>query len=131
MNGPPGFIPGYGAPPPFNQGPSPVGGGMPPRPGSIPGTGLPQRPPFGAPPLGAFPPGQNGHAPPGHSALSASVDDLISSAVAAASTPTEAAAQEKKEKTKKDRNIKLVYFDETLSPEEKMATLSRYALGAA
>lgn len=95
---------------------------MPPRAGSIPGgppQGLPSRPPFGLPPPGQFPPGQNGNA-----SLSASVDDLIASATGQAPTPTEAAPEKK---SKKDKNIKLVYFDDTISPEEKMAALGRYA----
>ena len=33
-------------------------------------------------------------------------------------------------KPKKDKKIKLVFFDERLSPEEKMAALPRYALRA-
>jgi hypothetical protein len=73
-----------------------------------------------------FPPGQHG-GPPGAD-ISASVDDLISSAAAAASAaPAQESAVEKKEKSKKDKNIKLVYFDENVSPEEKMAALSRYS----
>jgi hypothetical protein len=54
--------------------------------------------------------------------MSASVDELIASATGVA--PTADAAPEKK---KKDKNIKLVYYDENISPEEKMAALPRYA----
>jgi hypothetical protein len=107
--------PGFGGPPGFVPGGSPIGG-MPPRPGSITGpTGLPQRPPFGAPPPGLP-----------QSDISASVDDLIASAAAAAA-PAEAAAPATEKKSKKDKNIKLVYFDDNISPEEKMAALQRYS----
>ncbi|KAJ4368488.1 hypothetical protein N0V86_009393 [Didymella sp. IMI 355093] len=89
-----------------------------PRPGSIPGqpAALPPRPGFGAPP--AFV--QNGSDP---AAIHASVDDLIGSVA------NEAAPADKKEekKSKKNANIKLIFFDESVSPEEKMARLPRFA----
>lgn len=92
---------------------------MPPRPGSIPGApGFPQPPPFGVAPSHA------GFGPP-QSEISASVDELISSAAAGTGAPPPAEAAP--EKKKKDKNIKLIYSDETLSPEEKMAALPRYA----
>ena len=73
------------------------------RPGSIPGDpGLPQRPGFGSPPT-ALP--------------QDAIDDLIRDVA-------EPAAEKK---SKKDKNIKLVFYDENVSPEEKMALLSRYA----
>ncbi|KAK7190517.1 hypothetical protein DPSP01_005260 [Paraphaeosphaeria sporulosa] len=111
------------APPPgaagYAPGQFPPGAVAPVRPGSIPGAGgLPQRPPFGAPPPGAFPP--NG-APPGTD-FTASLDDLIADAQ---KPPTAEASAEKK--SKKDKNIRLVFFDEIVSPEEKMAALPRYA----
>jgi hypothetical protein len=104
---------------------------MPARPGSTSGpSGLPQRPPFGGPP--SFPPGQNGNAypefaqrPPGAgdpNAIAASLDDLISDVKSAVPAPS---ASEKK--SKKDKNINLVFFDESISPEEKMMALPRYA----
>lgn len=93
-------------------------GAIPPRPGSIPGqpTALPPRPGFGAPPAFA----QNGSDP---AAIHASVDDLIGSVA------NEAPAADKKEekKSKKNANIHLVFFDELISPEEKMARLPRFA----
>lgn len=62
-----------------------------------------------------FPP--NG-APPG--AFDASLDSLIADAQKLPETPVE-------KKGKKDKNIKLIYNDDVLSPEEKMALLPRYA----
>jgi hypothetical protein len=89
------------------------------QPGGIPGSGgLPQRPPFGAPPPGVFPP--NG-APPG-AEFTNSLDDLI----ADAQKPSTGESTADK-KSKKDKNIKLVFFDDIVSPEEKMALLPRYA----
>ena len=51
------------------------------------------------------------------------MDDLIGSVA------NEAAPTDKKEekKSKKNANIKLIFFDETVSPEEKMARLPRFA----
>ncbi|KAF2278920.1 uncharacterized protein EI97DRAFT_431159 [Westerdykella ornata] len=113
--GAPGFAqPPFPVAPPFGAGIGPVNTGLPPRPGSISG-------PPGAFPPAQVPPGQISQPPP--SALSASVDELISSA-AAASAPAPDAAEKK---SKKDKNIKLIYFDESVSPEEKMAKLPRYA----
>ncbi|KAL8955494.1 MAG: hypothetical protein Q9183_006621 [Haloplaca sp. 2 TL-2023] len=65
-----------------------------------------------------------------------SLDDLVSSAArdadrAAASTKSapkvEEAAEDKKAKKKEDKAMKLVYSDNEVSPEEKMAHLPRYA----
>jgi hypothetical protein len=88
-------------------------------PGSIP-SALPPRPGFGLPP--GFPP--NGA--PDTTAIHASVDDLIGSVAASA------AAESKKEekKSKKNTNFKLIFFDESVSPEEKMARLPRFAVRA-
>lgn len=36
-------------------------------------------------------------------------------------------APEKKEKSKKDKNMRLIYNDDSISPEEKMALLPRFA----
>jgi hypothetical protein len=51
------------------------------------------------------------------------VDDLIGSVA------NEAVPADKKEdkKSKKNANIKLIFFDESISPEEKMARLPRFA----
>ncbi|KAI4231931.1 MAG: hypothetical protein L6R40_007586 [Gallowayella cf. fulva] len=68
-----------------------------------------------------------------------SLDDLVSSAArdaaqAANAVPdsksgmkVEEAAEDKKGKKEKDKNAKLVYSDNEVSPEEKMAHLPRYA----
>lgn len=108
------------APPPgaaqYAPGQFPPGAAPSAPPGSIPGgSGLPQRPGFSGPPPG-FP--TNG-APPGAD-FNASLDDLIADAQKPADVPQE-------KKSKKDKNIKLVFFDEIISPEEKMALLPRYA----
>ena len=108
---PPGAAPGQ-----FPPGAFPPGAFPPARPGSVPGaSALPPRPGFGVPPPGAF---ANG-APPGAD-FSASLDNLI----ADAQKPADASGEKK---SKKDKNIKLVFFDELVSPEEKMALLPRYA----
>ncbi|KAF1931105.1 uncharacterized protein M421DRAFT_417749 [Didymella exigua CBS 183.55] len=118
---PPAAAP-YGAPPiAFAGAPAyppqpaqsfPINGAMPPRPGSIPGqaTALPPRPGFGASPT----PAQTG-------AIHASVDDLIGSVAG------EAPDKKEEKKSKKSTNIKLIFFDESISPEEKMARLPRFA----
>lgn len=109
------IYPPQGMPQPF----LPATGAIPARPGSIPGQpgALPPRPGFGAPPPGVFP-------PPGSeaNALSASLDDLIGEV-------TKEGGAEKKEdkKSKKDKNMKLIFYDEHTSPEEKMAVLPRFA----
>lgn len=64
-----------------------------------------------------------------------SLDDLVSGAARDAEKSTNAAAngtpvataEEKKGKKEKDKNAKLVYSDNDISPEEKMAHLPRYA----
>ncbi|KAF2265530.1 hypothetical protein CC78DRAFT_532414 [Lojkania enalia] len=132
--GAPGFPPGqqfYGGPPPPGaanapSGPYPFASGTTPA-----GLGLPQRPPFGAPLPGQFPlsqaPGQNGHRPPAANEISDSLDELISNARGAASAATIAEAAPK-EKSKKEKNIKLVFEHEELSPEELMAQFPRYTV---
>lgn len=73
--------------------------------------------------------------PPGSvPAISVSVDDLIFNAKEAKSagtttaSGTDAVTEKKAKKDKeKDKNTKLVYSDNEVSPEEKMAKLSRYA----
>ncbi|KAH9860859.1 hypothetical protein IAQ61_010593 [Plenodomus lingam] len=113
--GQPPLYPPQGIPPPF----PPANGAIPARPGSIPGQlgALPPRPGFGAPPPGVYPP--NATDP---NAISASLDDLIGEVT------KEGAAEKKEEKkNKKDKNMKLIFFDEHTSPEEKMAALPRFA----
>lgn len=66
------------------------------------------------------------------SATATSVDDLVSGTAKAAETAeskTELTAGEKKIKKEKDKDkaTKLVYSDNEISPEEKMAKLPRYA----
>ncbi|KAI9816706.1 MAG: hypothetical protein M1832_004994 [Thelocarpon impressellum] len=58
----------------------------------------------------------------------ASLDDLVASAARDNAKP-EAQAPEKKTKKEKDKDkaMRLVYSDEKISPEEKMASLPRYA----
>jgi hypothetical protein len=113
MQTPPAVQPPFGAPPaafPASSYPpqfSPANGAMAPAPGSLPGA-LPPRPGFGAP-------------PPGPDAIQSSIDDLIAGA--------QKEAPEKKEdkKSKKDKNMRLIYNDDNFSPEEKMARLPRFA----
>jgi len=102
---PPFQAPFPGAPnAPFQSGP----GGLPPRPGFSPPAGLP-----------AFP-----GAPAGQqSATSLAVDDLIASVTGAQPA--------KPEKKKKDSNSKMIWSDNEVSPEEKLARLPRYAVAPA
>lgn len=85
---------------------------MPSRPSSIPNnipSALPPRPGF-----------TNA---PDPSAVQASLDDLIGQAASEA-----APVDRKEDKKKKSANIRLVFFDESVSPEEKMARLPRFAV---
>ena len=73
------------------------------------------------------------------SANVSSLDDLVSSVAKDADTGVgaiqskpekskqEPAQEEKKAKKEKDKSMKLVYADNEISPEEKMAKLPRYA----
>ncbi len=66
------------------------------------------------------------------SANASSLDDLVSGAArdvdkATAASNAEALHGEKKVKKEKEKNVKLVYSDNDVSPEEKMARLPRYA----
>jgi hypothetical protein len=129
----PGYppAPAYGAPP-FPQHPISADSTPPSRPGSLPTpSGLPQRPAFGAPAVNAQQMQQlhMGHsAPPapaqgnGDAAgdVHSSVNDLISDA---AKEATDKPA--KKDKTKATR---MIYLHDTISPEEKMSQLPRYAV---
>lgn len=83
----------------------------------------------------ASPPGQ----PPAPDVNMSSLDDLVSGtakdadkAAATAKAKTEAPKaqepqEEKKSKKEKDKNMKLMYSDNEVSPEEKMAKMARYA----
>ena len=82
-------------------------------------------------------PGSLPAAPP--SANATSLDELVSGAAKDADRATNAGeakpelpkaeipAEEKKGKKEKDKNMKLIYSDNEVSPEEKMAQMSRYA----
>lgn len=131
----PGQPPTYGAPPSFLQQPTPPEH----RPSALPAaSNLPQRPTFGAPTVNAHQMQQMhmGHVPQsqatpaynGDGPVSQSVDDLISGAAnaAAASKPTEGVEKPaKKDKSKPSGHM--IYSHETISPEERMAELPRYA----
>lgn len=89
-------------------------------------------------PAGSGPPPNSLPAPP-LSANATSLDDLVSGAAkdadkaagAAEAKPElpkiEGPAEEKKGKKEKDKNMKLIYSDNEVSPEEKMAQMPRYA----
>ncbi|KAJ5996269.1 hypothetical protein N7522_007929 [Penicillium canescens] len=131
----PGQPPTYGTPPSFPQQPTPPEH----RPSALPtASNLPQRPTFGAPTVNAHQMQQMhmGHVPHsqatpaynGDGTVSQSVDDLISGAAnaAAASKPTEGVEKPaKKDKSKPSGHM--IYSHETISPEERMAELPRYA----
>ncbi|KAL5339341.1 hypothetical protein BJX70DRAFT_158004 [Aspergillus crustosus] len=146
-------VPGFGNTPPLQQPPHinpPQTTAFPPRPPSLPpAPSLPQRPAVGAPQVNAYqlqqmhyghpapagsaiPSAANG-AKPEAAAFTSSIDDLISGAAkeaeqaaAVPSKPTEN-AEEKSSKKDKSKQSRLVYSDNETSPEEKMASLSRYA----
>jgi hypothetical protein len=113
----------YGAPP-FS--PATASGFPPPNAPFAPGASIPGRPGSTPGQAGALPPrpgfANGGAAPADAQAISASLDDLIGQA------RKDAGPEERKEeKKKKAANIKLVFFDESVSPEEKMALLPRFA----
>lgn len=101
--------------------------------------------PLGSPPngkpggsVGSIPPNVPGEPANKNSANATSLDDLLSGAAKDAdkaessmSNKVELKAEdpqeEKKSKKEKDKNTKLVYSDNDVSPEEKMAQLPRYA----
>lgn len=64
-------------------------------------------------------------------ANASSLDDLVSGAAKEADKVEAAIAERKEEKKSskkdKDKNTKLIYSDNDVSPEEKMAQLPRYA----
>ncbi|MCJ1264386.1 hypothetical protein MMC22_004257 [Lobaria immixta] len=100
---------------------------------------------LGSPPNGklgsstsSVPPNVPGENPNGQSINATSLDDLLSGAAKdadnAESTMSNKAElkaedpqEEKKSRKEKDKNTKLVYSDNDVSPEEKMAQLPRYA----
>ncbi|PYI06317.1 hypothetical protein BO78DRAFT_315754 [Aspergillus sclerotiicarbonarius CBS 121057] len=129
--------------PPGAQGNTPpqTTGAFPPRSGSLPTPpNLPQRPAVAAPPVNAYQMQQMhmGHAaglngenkPHTEPTISTSVDELINRTANQAEAAAAADKGEKKseEKPKKDKSkARLVYSDNEISPEEKMARLARYA----
>jgi hypothetical protein len=91
-------------------------------PGAPPG--LPQRPVFGD--HMQMPPLHTGGPPGVSNGLPDAIDDLIAS-VSHEAPKTEVAPEKKGSKKEKDKNMRMVYSDNDISPEEKMAQLSRYA----
>lgn len=149
-NGPPPQPFNPGSPPPFQQSqfqppsthPLPQNGMLTRAPNLPPAPGLPQRPSFGAPPANAIQmqqmhQGQIPGSPPVPQPITnnaTSLDDLVSGAAkdadnfeASAKAKADGHTGEKKVRKEKDKNIKLVYSDNDVSPEEKMAQLPRYA----
>ncbi|RAK99081.1 putative C2H2 finger domain protein [Aspergillus ibericus CBS 121593] len=133
----------FQVPPGQSNTPPQTTGTFPPRSGSLPTPpNLPQRPAVAAPPVNAYQMQQmhmghaaalNGDKPHAEPTLSTSVDELINGTAkqadaAAAATATAAAEKKTEEKPKKDKSkARLVYSDNEISPEEKMARLARYA----
>lgn len=157
--GQPGYpAPGAGAgvPPshsPSQQWPPSYPPNGPPPPG---GFGLPARPPSNAPPGAGLPqrPGYGGNYYGGQNAGNAStLDDLVSGAArqgddidqiirmaeagikpgptqAVEAAASAAATTEKKSKKEKDKSMRMIYGDLEVSPEERLDTVARYAIGA-
>ncbi|KAJ5403391.1 hypothetical protein N7509_003262 [Penicillium cosmopolitanum] len=146
--------PGYGATPsPFPQQPTPTDSNTPPRQGSLPiPAGLPQRPAFGAPSVNSqqmqqmhmghqIPPvpGTNaaytngeGNNEVAQTATGLNVDELISGAAKeAAASKTTDPSTDKPSKKDKSKPTRMIYSHETVSPEERMAQLPRYAFDRA
>lgn len=59
--------------------------------------------------------------------VSSSVDDLVSGAATEAAAAKTAESTEKPAKKDKSKPTRMIYSDETISPEEKMARLPRYS----
>ena len=145
---PPGVAGGpyaaVGAPPGMPPGVAPPGVSAA---AAAPAVGLPQRPTFNAPvvnplqmqqlhhgqaaPFGAYaqtapgapPPGMSAGAAGGGESTALAVDELIASAA------QQGAGKEKKGAGKKvDKGARMVYSDNDVSPEEKLAMLARYAV---
>lgn len=78
-------------------------------------------------------PTNNGQGPPAPLLANASsLDDLVTGTAREAekadtTSKVEASQAEKKVRKEKEKNVKLVYSDNDVSPEEKMAQLPRYA----
>ncbi|KAL1874218.1 hypothetical protein VTK73DRAFT_545 [Phialemonium thermophilum] len=153
--GAPSFTPPQGYPPVYPPGaagvspPPGAGFNLPARPpsGGPPVTGLPQRPPYGAPayaPPGAPPAPATGYAPgastidelvAGASRQGDEIDNVIRMAEAGVKpTPSRGTAEEatpataeRKAKKEKDKNVRMVYADSEVSPEEKLARMPKYA----
>ena len=135
---------------------TPPQNGAPPRPANLPpAPGLPQRPSVSAPSVNAFqmqqlhqgqipastslPEGQRTSQAMGEmptqpanvSANSSCLDELILVAAYEVNisevAPSEPKEEKKPSKKDKDKSTKLVYSDNDISPEEKMAQLPRYA----
>ncbi|KAJ5285632.1 hypothetical protein N7524_000938 [Penicillium chrysogenum] len=115
----------YGAPPFSQQQPPPSDNRFTGLPAA---SNLPQRPAFAVPSVNAHEMQQMhmGHVPAQPTEhVSTPVDNQISGAANDVASKTEATSKPKKEKTKPA--IRLVYNEDTLSPEEKMAQLPRHA----
>jgi len=137
------FPPAHAYPPAFPPGPSPP-------PGAPSAFNLPARPPSGAPAAVALPQrppyyyNGAGAPPPGFPGNPSTVDELVAGAArqgddidqlirmaekgikpGQSATPTEDAG-EKKSKKDKEKNMRMVYADTEISPEEKMALLPKY-----
>ncbi|KAJ5803364.1 uncharacterized protein N7503_005814 [Penicillium pulvis] len=134
--------PGYGAPSPAypSQQSTPTES-TPPRPGSLPiPSGLPQRPAFAAPPVNAQQMQQMhmGHPmaqPPvpsysnGDAARATPPIPSVNDTPGATNDVTEKPADGTDKPSKKDKAkpTRMIYSDQTVSPEEKMAQIPRYA----
>jgi len=137
--GAPPFPAGQAFPPTFAPGPSPP-------PGAPSAFNLPSRPPGGA---AVPPPGQPyyyngaGAPPPGYPGAPSTVDELVAGAarqaddidhlirmaekgIKPAKAPVEEAGGDKKSKKEKEKNMRMIYADTDVSPEEKMALLPKY-----
>jgi hypothetical protein len=82
---------------------------------------LPQRPAFNAPPTNAAQFQQLHHGAPGANGNTGEAEP------SAEPTPPRAPDASIEKKGKKDKNMRLVYGDNEVSPEEKMAQLPKYA----
>lgn len=146
--------PGYGATPPASfppQQPTRTDSNTPPKPGGLPiPAGLPQRPAFGAPAVnpqqmqqmhmghpippvpGASVPYTNGEPNTETSQVGSTTDGLIpGSANEPASKTTESTDKDKPSKKDRAKPTRMIYSHETVSPEERMAQLPRYAFDRA
>ena len=79
-------------------------------------------------PLPAAPVQSNGEPAQASDSVSASVQDLVSGAAKQADEATATPPAGEKAKKDKSKATKLVYSDNEVSPEEKMAQLPRYAV---